>query len=142
MTGSSVGTVTHMSPEILEGKRYSFGHDIYSLAILLWELWYGCHVYSEAEYDTVPVYQLMDAIKAGRRPQFNKRFAPFDELKKLIYQCWASDPEERPNALQVQNNLKAIYKFYYDQDISSQARMKSAVTETESQILYNRDKHV
>lgn len=118
MTGSTVGTMTHMSPELLEGKQYTFKHDIYSLSILLWEMWYGRHVYSEDEYNTVAIYALLDAIKTGQRPTFSKKFAPVDGIRKLIERCWSEKPEDRPAAHIVKMELKAVFRKLYNEDIT------------------------
>ena len=123
LTGASAGTLTHMSPELLDSKLYSYSHDIYSLAILLWELWYGCNVYSDIEYETITTYLLQDAIiKCGERPKFNKRYSPIDSLQSLIKKCWLADPEQRPSADKVSEKLREIYRELYISDIEHEER--------------------
>lgn len=108
-------TVRHMSPENLKGKRYSCSHDVYSLAIALWELWYGsCVVEEEYEVDTKSFYQhWKTAIIAGKRPKFTKQVAPVDDLKTIIGNCWKSNPEKRLEVSEVQEGLKSLYTSMY-----------------------------
>lgn len=124
MAGFLVGTITHLSPEILAGKDYSFCHDIYGLAILLWELWYGCRVSFEEEQEAVPVFQLGGYIKAGSRPHFKKQFPPVDDLKRLIEKCWSQEAVKRPGASYVQENLKSLYRKLHSKDVSATERLK------------------
>ncbi|KAL4236331.1 hypothetical protein ACF0H5_004718 [Mactra antiquata] len=106
MTGTFAGSFNHMSPELLKGERYSFSSDIYSLGIMLWELWYGRHAYTENEYADCPPFDLIAAIKTGKRPKLTYNFRPTDKLKALITDCWDSDPSKRPQAKDVSSYLQ------------------------------------
>lgn len=108
-----VGTFMHLSPEALQGKTISENHDIYSLAILLWELWYGCRAYVEKKLDNISKHELKAAIIAGDRPQFTKRFSPFAYLQGIILQSWDPKHEKRPNTSEVQSNIRETYRRNY-----------------------------
>ncbi|WAR24583.1 STY8-like protein [Mya arenaria] len=108
ITGTFVGTMSHMSPEMLSNKRYTYKTDIYSLGILLWELWYGRYVYSEDEYRTIHWTVLIDAIKAGTRPRCDKKYAMVDSLREMVEKCWDNDPTIRPEARDVAVIIKAL----------------------------------
>jgi serine/threonine protein kinase len=43
-----VGTVTYMSPERLEGKKYSFPSDVWSFGLVLYEMATGCYPYPQS----------------------------------------------------------------------------------------------
>lgn len=43
----------YTAPEVLDGRPFSFSADIFSLAILAWEMWYGRRVFSENVYSEV-----------------------------------------------------------------------------------------
>lgn len=60
-----VGTPIYMAPEVLSGKEYGFGSDIYSLAILIWAVIHETDPYSELD---VAQWELMAAIIKGTRP--------------------------------------------------------------------------
>ncbi|XP_052776478.1 dual serine/threonine and tyrosine protein kinase-like isoform X1 [Mya arenaria] len=108
ITGTFVGTMSHMSPEMLSNKRYTYKTDIYSLGILLWELWYGRYVYSEDEYRTIHWTVLIDAIKAGTRPRCDKKYAMVDSLREIVEKCWDNDPTIRPEARDVAVIINAL----------------------------------
>lgn len=48
--GTIIGTLAFMAPEVLEGRIYDSSADIFSLAITMWEMWYGRSVFSSCEY--------------------------------------------------------------------------------------------
>lgn len=39
-----------MAPEVLVGDMYELSADIFSLAIMMWEMWHGRRVFSESVY--------------------------------------------------------------------------------------------
>ncbi|WAR24638.1 STY17-like protein [Mya arenaria] len=107
-TGTFVGTMSHMSPEMLSNKWNTYKTDIYSLGIFLWELWYGRYVYSEDEYHTIHWTVLIDAIKAGTRPRCDKKYAMVDSLREIVEKCWDQDPTIRPEARDVALIIKVL----------------------------------
>jgi serine/threonine protein kinase len=112
ITGTAVGTLSHMAPELLEEKVYSFSSDVYSLGILTWELWYGTRSYSDADFAGYGVAQFIDAEKRGERPKFDKEHTMMDELINLVEQCWGHDPKQRPTVQQVGTILRSIDEKY------------------------------
>lgn len=110
ITGTFVGTITHMAPEVIEQKHYDCSADIYSFGILLWELWYGCRVYSEEKYKKYSKPCLFDIIMSGVRPSFENKYCPVDPLKALMMECWNGSSSERPSANIVNDNLQKISK--------------------------------
>ncbi|XP_060601486.1 dual serine/threonine and tyrosine protein kinase-like [Ruditapes philippinarum] len=112
ITGTAVGTLSHMAPELLEEKVYSFSSDVYSLGILTWELWYGTRSYSDADFAGYGVAQFIDAEKRGERPKFDKEHTMMDELINLVEQCRGHDPKQRPTVQQVGTILRSIDEKY------------------------------
>lgn len=51
--GTIIGTPVYMAPEVLVGNIYGLPADIFSLAIMIWEMWHGRRVFSEIEYSGV-----------------------------------------------------------------------------------------
>ena len=116
MTGTFVGTISHMAPEVIDQKSYDSSADIYSLGILLWELWYGRHAYSEEMYKSYSLPNLFDLIRTGERPLFSYKYCPVDPLKVLIMECWNKSRSERPSANRVKDTLQKIFKDFHCQD--------------------------
>lgn len=53
LQGTITGTPVFMAPEVLEGRMYGLSADIFSLSIMMWEMWYGRRVFSESVYSDV-----------------------------------------------------------------------------------------
>lgn len=43
----------YTAPEVLQGRTYDLSADIFSLAIMAWEMWYGRRVFSESVYSDI-----------------------------------------------------------------------------------------
>ena len=110
LTGSIIGTPTNMAPEVLQGMLYDAKADIYSLSIMLWEMWYAVKVFSE-DYNKEVIRNypsLRDHVIGHHRPDFTARYAPMKLLQSLIESCWNADPKERPTAKSIVQTLKLI----------------------------------
>ena len=86
------------------GKPYNHSTDIYSVAIVCWQI--GCN------RDPFPgaqnKFQLRKAIIGGKRPEFADAvwaFAP-PGLALMLQQCWQPNPGRRPSAAVVLNFFK------------------------------------
>ena len=126
MTGTFVGTISHMAPEVIEQKPYDFSADIYSLGILLWEFWYGRHAYSEDAYKQYSLPSLFDLIKSGQRPLMHYRIGPIKALQDLLKKCWNGESAKRPSASEVKDVLLQIFKDLH------------CHVPTDAELLYNR----
>ncbi|XP_045191365.2 uncharacterized protein LOC123548286 isoform X2 [Mercenaria mercenaria] len=112
ITGTAAGTLTHMAPELLKEKLYSYSSDVYSLSILMWELWYGKSSYSDTDFAGFGVGQFIDAVTRGARPGCDMEHAMMEDLKILVQKCWDHDPERRPKVENVTKELKKIDEKY------------------------------
>lgn len=103
MTGL-VGTTRWMAPEVIRGeKSYSSKVDIYSLALILWELIEGKLPFESTRWN----HEIEDFVLQGMRPLIKEELCPM-RWKLLIITCWQSDPAKRPTIQQVINNLQRI----------------------------------
>jgi hypothetical protein len=103
---ANIGTPMYMAPEIAEATRdvrYTEKVDIFSFAILLWEI-----VMAKRPYAGISVSALTLLIKVmqGLRPDAgpNAHMTPLAE--QLIPKCWQKDPQERPDAAEILSTLK------------------------------------
>ncbi|RIA81737.1 kinase-like domain-containing protein [Glomus cerebriforme] len=88
---SIYGNLPYIAPEVIAGKEYTFASDIYSIAMLMWEISSGQPPFINYEYD----YDLAVYIINGMRPKIVSG-TPL-EYKSLIEQCWNANPLKRPN---------------------------------------------
>src|SRR3954452_4028586 len=92
-TSKSVyGNLPYIAPEVINGKEYTFASDIYSIAMLMWEISSGQPPFVNYEHD----YDLAMSIINGIRPKVVLG-TPL-EYKSLMEQCWDADPLKRPDA--------------------------------------------
>merc|ERR1711916_310075 len=88
-----------MAPELIQKKPYSLSVDSYSFGVVLWELLTRTHPFTHFENDEKGVddrVALRKAIVNGERPPLPKSCSFGPEYLRLIEQCWAADPDDRP----------------------------------------------
>lgn len=90
LTGNT-GTVRYMAPEVALHEDYSLPADVYSYAILLWEI---CSL-EKPFGDVVSVDQLQSCVvQRHRRPSLRKVASP--TVRDLLKACWNPNPAARP----------------------------------------------
>ena len=95
-----------MAPEVLKRSRYSEKADIYSFAIVLWELFTGKRPYTEGKFASMNHATLMYQIsESGERPSL-AGLNPAVQL--LISDCWNSDIKLRPSFNEIIVRLRRL----------------------------------
>ncbi|GIL70021.1 hypothetical protein Vretimale_3301 [Volvox reticuliferus] len=109
LTGET-GSYRYMAPEVFRHEPYNNKVDVYSFAMICFQLFEG-----------LPPYWNMDPIEAARaaalkglRPQWgptNRReqVVPL-RLKRLVETCWAADYETRPEFVEIIEMLEEVSK--------------------------------
>ncbi|GBC10391.1 hypothetical protein RclHR1_00960008 [Rhizophagus clarus] len=103
---SIYGNLPYIAPEVFNGKDYSFKCDIYSIAILMWEISSGILSFNEYEHN----YDLAINIINGMRPKIVPDI-PL-EYKQLMEQCWDADPSNRPDISYLYIKIFKIRNLY------------------------------
>ncbi|XP_048233994.1 serine/threonine-protein kinase STY46 [Ricinus communis] len=101
---AETGTYRWMAPEVIEHKPYDHKADIFSFAIVLWELLTGKLPY---EYLT-PLQAAVGVVQKGLRPTIPKHTHP--KLAELLEKCWQQDPALRPDFSEIIEMLQQIVK--------------------------------
>ncbi|XP_068332497.1 serine/threonine-protein kinase VIK-like [Pyrus communis] len=101
MTGET-GTYRYMAPEVFKHQRYDRKVDVFSFAMILYEMLEGKQPLSDYE-----AYEAAKYVAKGHRPSFHgKGHTP--ELKELIEQCWSADVNQRPSFLEIIKKLEKV----------------------------------
>jgi hypothetical protein len=80
-----------MAPEVSRSDNYAFSADIYSFAILLWEICTLQTAFVEAKCPS----SLFSRVHEGVRPAIRKIGSK--RIKDLLQACWHPNPEFRPS---------------------------------------------
>uniref|UniRef100_G3U3A2 Receptor-interacting serine/threonine-protein kinase 2 n=1 Tax=Loxodonta africana TaxID=9785 RepID=G3U3A2_LOXAF len=110
------GTIIYMPPENYEPgqkSRASVKHDIYSYAVITWEVLSRKQPFEEV---TNPL-QIMYSVSQGHRPDTSEESLPFDIphrplMISLIESGWAQNPDERPSFLKCLIELEPILRTF------------------------------
>ncbi|CAB4420750.1 unnamed protein product [Rhizophagus irregularis] len=103
---SIYGNLPYIAPEVIIGKEQTFKSDIYSIAMLMWEVSSGQPPFIDCEHN----YDLAMNIVNGIRPKIVPG-TPL-EYKNLMKQCWDADPSKRPDIITLDNKISEINLFY------------------------------
>uniref|UniRef100_H3A4C8 Receptor-interacting serine/threonine-protein kinase 2 n=1 Tax=Latimeria chalumnae TaxID=7897 RepID=H3A4C8_LATCH len=110
------GTVIYMPPEEYEPtqkRRADVKHDIYSYAIIMWEVLSRKQPFEEA---TNPM-QIMFSVLKGTRPDTSEESLPLDipsreVMMQLITSSWAQNPSERPSFQKCLIELEPVIRAF------------------------------
>ncbi|GBB86664.1 hypothetical protein RclHR1_13030004 [Rhizophagus clarus] len=100
------GNLPYIAPEVINGKEYTFKSDIYSIAMLMWEISSGQPPFINYEHD----YNLAINIINGIRPKIV--LGTPVEYKNLMEQCWDADPLKRPDTEALTIKIRDMNLFY------------------------------
>ncbi|KAI4379226.1 hypothetical protein MLD38_005550 [Melastoma candidum] len=101
MTGET-GSYRYMAPEVFKHRKYDKKVDVFSFAMILYEMLEGDPPLSHYE-----PYEAAKFVAEGHRPIFRaKGYTP--ELRDLTEQCWSADMNKRPSFLDILVRLEKI----------------------------------
>jgi serine/threonine protein kinase len=103
---SIYGNLPYIAPEVIAGKETTFKSDIYSVAMLMWEISSGQPPFFNYEHD----YYLATNIINGIRPKIVPG-TPL-EYKNLMIQCWDADTLKRPDIDTLQDKIRELNLYY------------------------------
>ncbi|XP_009408199.2 serine/threonine-protein kinase STY46 isoform X1 [Musa acuminata AAA Group] len=106
---AETGTYRWMAPEVIEHKPYDHKADVFSFAIVMWELLTAKLPY---EYLT-PLQAAVGVVQKGLRPTIPKNTHP--KLAELLEKCWQQDPAVRPDFSEILETLQLIAKEVRDE---------------------------
>jgi serine/threonine protein kinase len=103
LTGE-MGTLRWMAPEVARNERYQMSADVFSFAMLLFEL-----ITHQCPFnDRLPLQAVVATALQGLRPGLPTGIP--DTITSLIQRCWHATSAERPTFVQVQEMLAEYHQ--------------------------------
>ncbi|XP_013396512.1 uncharacterized protein LOC106163463 isoform X2 [Lingula anatina] len=101
--GTTCGTNLYMAPEVRRGDIYGFPSDIFSMGLILWEMWFGMRANQDIAFRDVN-------DMSEWRPQFEQPglTSPPHDLRSLIETCWVPDPRKRLRSMAAVARLEKL----------------------------------
>jgi serine/threonine protein kinase len=97
--GDQIGTLQYRAPELWENIPYTEKVDVFSFALILYEMVVGCKVFPASSQA-----QLCRMILAGARVEIPKTIDSF--TAELIGRCWSQESTERPSFEDIYEQLR------------------------------------
>nr|GEY34703.1 probable serine/threonine-protein kinase roco5 isoform X1 [Tanacetum cinerariifolium] len=106
VTGGVKGTLPWMAPELLMGNttRVSEKVDVFSFGITMWEILTGEEPYANMHCGAI----IGGIVQNTLRPIIPEQCEP--EWRKLMEQCWETEPASRPSFTEITDRLRTMYK--------------------------------
>ncbi|XP_011101450.1 serine/threonine-protein kinase STY8-like [Sesamum indicum] len=104
---AETGTYRWMAPEVINHQPYDQKADVFSFAIVLWEL-----VTAKVPYDTMTPLQAALGVRQGLRPELPKNAHP--KLLDLMQRCWEAVPSNRPSFSEIIIELEELLQEVKD----------------------------
>ncbi|KAG9300563.1 hypothetical protein G9A89_000083 [Geosiphon pyriformis] len=98
------GVIPYIPPEVLRGENFTTAGDIYSFAMLLWELATGKPPFYDRDHDQILIMAILD----GARPKITSPLIP-PSIVEIIKNCWDVNPDNRPTAEEVKRKLNGLW---------------------------------
>jgi serine/threonine protein kinase len=115
--GTIYGNLPYIAPEVIIGRGYTKKSDIYSVAMLMWEISSGQPPFIDYEYN----YDLAMDIVTGKRPKIVSG-TPL-KYKELMERCWNANPKERPDIDTLWSEIMKINKSYHQNNINNHSNI-------------------
>src|SRR2546421_6952619 len=108
-SGKIYGIISYIAPEVFQGKKNTKESDVYSIGMLMWEIFAGRPPFDDRAHGP----GLCLKICEGLRPQSLLSNMPADCIQ-MMEKCWDTVPSKRPTIDElrdfVKNKLKEIYE--------------------------------
>jgi serine/threonine protein kinase len=120
--GSTVGTAGYMSPEQVQGIETDHRTDIFSLGVLLYELFAGQSPF-KGVHETAVNYEI---VNVDPEPMTSVKSEIDPELDRIVLECLQKEPDERYQA--VKDISKELKRFTRESSRQRMSRTRTAVT--------------
>ncbi|RHZ59697.1 hypothetical protein Glove_362g35 [Diversispora epigaea] len=136
---SIYGNLPYIAPELLCKKDYIEKSDVYSLGIIMWEVITGETPFSDHGFNSESEFAI--AVINGYRPEIYE-YIP-NEYAALMKQCWDANPDNRPDAEEVNEKIDSLIQLLYlEMDKQGPTVQSNSSESNSSQSSLTKDKSV
>ena len=108
----NTGTLRYMAPEVAKDEPYNTSADVYSFAILLWQI---CSLETPFCSCTVKTHY-ESVIRGGYRPEIDPSWS--SALSTIMTKGWSVDMSERPDCHHIMKTLRSeVYPFFGEEGL-------------------------
>lgn len=97
----TMGTISHMSPEMLRDGHKSFSGDVYAFGMIMYETLTGC-----APFYGLSCSEVVEKVLAKETPEVPPGMPQL--YVDTMLRCWHDEPQERPTFAQLLQSLDGI----------------------------------
>ena len=128
--GTTLGTMGYMSPEQIQGQDVDHRTDIFSLGVVLYELFAGVSPF-KGMHEAALVYEIVNTDV----PSITQEKPEFDpELDRLILECLEKDPMDRcQSAAELARNLRRLKRVSTGSRTASRIQQAVPITKERKQ---------
>merc|ERR1712187_638991 len=101
-----VGTKHWMAPEVLRGTAYTTKADVFSFAMVAFEV-----VFRHVPFERLDAHQVARHTLAGVRPDLQEELPGDDfpaDVLSVIRDCWHLEPAQRPSFAEVRYGIAQL----------------------------------
>jgi len=103
----SVGTPFWIAPEVFLTDSYTQKADIYSFAIVMWEILTGQELYKGYKMFSIPQKVCEENLRPTIPADLKKSFPEYVEI---MTSAWSKDPETRPSMEEIEISLSKLFE--------------------------------
>src|SRR6185369_5446559 len=107
-SGKIYGIVPYIAPEVFQGRKNTKESDVYSVGMLMWEIFVGHPPFDDRAHDADLIFQICKGLRPPILPNMP------DDCAQMMQKCWDADPSKRPNIGEIwdfaKDKLKEIHK--------------------------------
>ncbi|XP_048130596.1 serine/threonine-protein kinase STY46-like isoform X3 [Rhodamnia argentea] len=98
---AETGTYRWMAPEVINHQPYDEKADVFSFAVVLWEL-----ITAKIPYENLTPLQAALGVRQGLRPELPENAHP--KLLEVMQRCWEAEPGKRPAFCEITVELEHL----------------------------------
>ena len=90
-SGKIYGIISYIAPEVLQGKKNTKESDVYSIGMLMWELFAGHPPFDDMAHDVDLILKICEGLQPPILPNMP------DDYAQMMQKCWDTDPSKKTN---------------------------------------------